>query len=80
MMNEVESAEGKEMILAGERMWVEAQWAGDMQDAIRRVRELHKPVAGIGVTVCAVCVDDMMYWTEQVEYPCDTIKALDGEQ
>lgn len=48
-------------------------------EAIERVRKLHKPVAGIGITECAVCVDDRMYWVESVEYPCPTIKALDGE-
>jgi hypothetical protein len=51
-----------------------------LDEAIQRVRELHKPVAGIGVTECAVCIDDRMHWTESVEYPCPTIKALDGEQ
>ena len=52
----------------------------DAQEAIQRVRELHKQIDGIGVKVCAVCIDDNMYWTEQTNYPCDTIKALDGEQ
>lgn len=72
-MNEVENAEGKEMILAGERMWVEAQWAGDMQDAIRRVRALHENHDGKCLE-CSVFVDD------GIIYPCSTIKALDGEQ
>ena len=49
-------------------------------EAIQRVRELHKQIDGIGVKVCAVCVNDQMYWTEQTEYPCETIEALDGEQ
>lgn len=57
-----------------------ASQALDLEDAIARVRELHKQIDGIGVKVCAVCIDDRMYWTEQTNYPCDTIKALDGEQ
>ena len=48
------------------------------QEIIDIVRELHKPVAGIGITECAVCVDDKMHWTEAVEYPCPTVKALEG--
>ena len=76
-MNEVENAEGKEMILAGERMWVEAQWAGDMQDAIRRVRKLHKSEDG---NFCDHCEYGDVFGYDLVPYPCPTIKALDGEQ
>lgn len=90
-MNEVENPQGKEMILAGERMWVEAQWAGDMQEAIERVRELHKPIKNNEVLAwwydkykpedlfCVECMQnsDSEYSTS---YPCPTIKALDSEQ
>lgn len=65
------------IVLNGARL---ARVASEAEQAIERVRELHKPVAGIGITECAVCVDDRMHWTESVEYPCPTIKALDGEQ
>ena len=49
-------------------------------DAIVRVRELHQEIDGIGVKACAVCIDDRIHWTEQAEYPCPTIKALDGDK
>jgi len=49
--------------------------------AIDRVRELHKPSETLGIwdVVCSVCMegDDP---ADYVEYPCDTIRALDGEQ
>ena len=78
-MNEVENAEGKEMILAGERMWVEAQWAGDMQDAIRRVRMLHVKKSIDNVDYCVTCAYPSI-WDEWQIYPCNTIKALDGDK
>ncbi len=76
-MNEVENAEGKEMIIAGERAWFEAQWTGDMQDAIRRVRKLHKPF-GDKNQWCNHCEIGQNSGYEWADYPCDTIKALDG--
>lgn len=53
--------------------------------AIQRVRNLHKPIATQysnekKYTGCAVCGDEG--WNEQFyphEYPCETIKALEGE-
>jgi hypothetical protein len=50
---------------------------------IQRVRELHKPfdsnknpfIDNYGICCMACEVNDM-----PVEYPCPTIKALDGEQ
>jgi predicted phosphohydrolase len=57
-----------------------------LEAAIQRVRELHKPIAtqysnGKEYTGCALCGDEG--WDENFyhhEYPCDTIKALEGEQ
>lgn len=40
-------------------------------EAVDRVRELHKPVENTGLTECDGCK-----WI----YPCETIKALDGEK
>jgi len=52
-----------------------------MAKSIHRVRELHKPSETLGIwdVVCSVCMegDDP---ADYVEYPCDTIRALDGEQ
>ena len=39
-MSNVESAEGWNYIQAGGKGWVEAEWAGNMQEALMRVREL----------------------------------------
>jgi len=50
------------------------------QEIIYRIRKLHQEIDGIGVKVCAVCIDDNMHWSEQTEYPCPTIKALDGDK
>lgn len=85
-MSEVENPQGKEMILAGERMWVEAQWAGDMQEAIERVRELHKSyqpdLLSPNHLMCEECsgINNGGFPALFVKYPCETIKALDGEQ
>jgi len=57
----------------------------EYREAIQRVRDLHKPIAtqystGQKYTGCAVCGDEG--WDESFyphEYPCDTIKALDGD-
>jgi len=57
-----------------------ARTIADQQEAIERVRELHKEFAGNipgDLELCDVCHDANgvpMY------YPCPTIKALDGEQ
>lgn len=49
-----------------------------MQEVIRRVRELHKPYLAIsGQTVCKECWDGEY---NKDNFPCETIKALDGEQ
>lgn len=89
-MNKVENPQGKEMIIAGERAWVEAQWAGSMQEAIERVRELHKPIKNNEIfawwnnqfkpddLLCVECMQNS-YEEYSTSYPCPTIKALDGE-
>ena len=62
-MSEVENAKGKEMIIAGERAWVEAEWAGNMQEAITRVREFVEPYKD----------DEVMDW-----FALRILKLLDG--
>jgi len=47
-------------------------------EAIKRVRDIHKPVEYHGQVFCAVCSYDGI--PESLAYPCPTIKALDGEQ
>lgn len=50
------------------------------QQAIARVRELHKPDK---YGECKVCIKGWDIYEDiytYIEYPCDTIKALDGEQ
>ncbi len=56
------------------------------RQAIQRVRELHKPVKSwkgidhteiVGCYECEETGSGREYW---VEYPCPTIKALDGEK
>lgn len=60
--------------------------AHEYKQAIERVRELHKPVTSykgmdndeiIGCYECEETGSGREYW---VEYPCPTIKALDGDQ
>ena len=48
--------------------------------AIQRVRALHKPTKNYGYEFerCEACWD--MRTDSAVNYPCPTIKALDGEQ
>ena len=49
------------------------------QEAIQRVRELHKEFAGNisgELELCDICHDAN---GEALNYPCPTIKALDGE-
>ena len=56
-----------------------ARVASEAEEAIARVRELHKNNNG----VCAVCIDDYNFMDshlEWLEYPCPTIKALDGDE
>ena len=50
-----------------------------LEKTLNRVRMLHAPIDGIGVKVCAVCIEDCMHWTEQALYPCATIRALEGD-
>lgn len=49
--------------------------------AIQRVRDLHKPVQGpYDNVVCEECSHMDINVDFHTEYPCPTIKALDGEQ
>lgn len=54
--------------------------ANGYKQAIERVRKLHEPWLLLKKQpVCKVCVEienQNVYW---VEYPCPTIKALDGD-
>jgi hypothetical protein len=54
-----------------------------MEIVKERVRELHKPITlSSGRVVCNVCdiyMTDGDY-PESIMYPCDTIKAMDGEK
>lgn len=60
-----------------------ARTIADQQEAIERVRELHKPVEASterGMRqICQECWDIAGERLAAV-YPCPTIKALDGEQ
>lgn len=55
-------------------------------DAIQRVRELHKPVKSYKgrdhteIIGCYECEETGSGREYEVEYPCPTIQALDGEQ
>ena len=51
--------------------------ATKMNEAINRVRELHQKKSNNSISYCVACVD---YDEENVspEWPCETIKALDG--
>jgi hypothetical protein len=60
----------------------------ELLEAIERVRELHKPhmtnFSGIERIECSGCFtfesDDFGdEWTNYKPYPCETIKAIDGE-
>lgn len=51
--------------------------ATKMNEAINRVRELHREDSSGD---CSACVVDAQYGAKMYEnYPCPTIKALDGE-
>jgi len=49
-------------------------------EAVKRVRKLHKPSETLGIwdKVCSVCTEGDLH--DYVEYPCETIRTLDGEQ
>jgi hypothetical protein len=50
----------------------------NLQLQIARVRELHKSIyISPNEYVCEYCTDDVGSYRD---YPCSTIKALDGEQ
>jgi hypothetical protein len=56
--------------------------ANKQSDAIQRVRELHKSRKTISGEVCDGCeteCDDPWESIHYMNYPCPTIKALDGE-
>lgn len=57
-------------------VWLENQ---KLKTAIERVRELHKPF-GDKLQWCDHCEIGQNSGYEWADYPCDTIKALDGEQ
>lgn len=53
----------------------------ELQSAIQRVRELHKPSeVWAGNYECIECSPNSCGCCSYVEYPCPTIQALDGEQ
>lgn len=45
------------------------------EQAVQRVREVHRPVSDPFGVSCAVCIGD----SRRNPYPCDTIRALDGD-
>lgn len=51
----------------------------EAQAAIQRVRELHREVEGPGFTYCKHCdrIGGGIFGT--CEWPCETIRALDGD-
>ena len=54
-----------------------------LEDAIARVRELHKPRKTISGEVCDGCeteCDDPWESIHYISYPCKTIKELDNEE
>lgn len=70
-----ESTGSNAIVLHGARI---ARVASEAEEAIERVRELHKPIEigvdygdNYGALGCPICNE---------LYPCATIKALDGEQ
>lgn len=55
---------------------VEADILDAALEAIKRVRELHKPESGQDRPTCSACHQaDAKHW----DWPCNTIQALDGE-
>lgn len=51
---------------------------------VERVRKLHKPATisegSIHTRYCSACCEPISDADDFIYYPCDTIKALDGEQ
>lgn len=45
------------------------------EQAVQRVREVHRPVSDPFGVSCAACIGD----SRRSPYPCDTIRALDGD-
>ena len=67
-MSNVESAEGKTFILLKGKGFVDAEWAGNMQEAIERVRELLAELESTGEMVSPYLVAKQFS------------KALDGDK
>lgn len=77
-MSNVESVKLWKLVKASNKQWIESEWTIiNMQKAIERVRELHKPMG----CDCAFHKKDEV-WCKSCykNYPCPTIQALDGEQ
>ena len=54
---------------------------GTIAERVERVRELHKPQeVWMGNYECVECSPSSCGCCSYVEYPCPTIKALDGDQ
>ncbi len=55
-----------------------------VEKAIERIRELHKEVKvfyrGEIILGCEYCFKAYKYVREIFEYPCETVKALDGDK
>lgn len=75
------------MILKDILEMLRKDWRTAIKDmeAIARVRELHKSETGYaGSVYCSICLYETENLGETVafneNYPCPTIKALDGEQ
>lgn len=58
---------------AAERIW--RGRAEQAEQAVARVREVHRPVSDPFGVSCAACIGD----SRRSPYPCDTIRALDGD-
>lgn len=52
----------------------------EQQEAITRVRELHNPETKLFDEQRIVCYECIDYYGDPTDYPCPTIKALEGEQ
>ena len=53
--------------------------ATKMNEAINRVRELHKKETRDSISFCIACVDHDGNGDSWQIWPCETIEALDGE-
>ena len=82
-MSKVEDHKSKQVYVINKKEYVELTWARDMQRAIKRVRELHHPVndGGCGDPDCCSPADSEEFCIicNGYEYPCETIKTLDGK-